>query len=242
MQSNKDLAINEINKEFEKLSNLVLSQLDKIAEVLNQYDENFSDEVVTELIKTEKKINKLELKLDGQIVKTIALYKPVASEIRQLFAMYRMIINLERIGDLAIKVINIILEIRDQELIKQLSPTLHHMLQLATEMVNNALISFANNDEESAFWTIKKDEDIDILNQKLLRRSIKRSGLSKDVQAELFNITDLRSIVSSIERIGDHATNIAETTIYAILGKSIRHQTIDSKEVSHKENQQNDKE
>jgi len=91
-------------------------------------------------------------------------------------------------------------------------------------MVNRAILSFINNDQEFASWTIRKDSSFDEMNQKLLKRSIKSAGLPKEIQSTLNKLFDMRSITTDIERIGDHATNIAEASVYAISGSNIRHQ------------------
>ncbi len=98
------------------------------------------------------------------------------------------------------------------------------MLKTTSKMVNRALLSFINNDEEFASWTIMKEASFDEMNQKLLKKTIKAAGLPKKSQDILEKLFDVRSIIASIERIGDHATNIAEASVYAISGSNIRHQ------------------
>ncbi|MBA7544256.1 Phosphate-specific transport system accessory protein PhoU [subsurface metagenome] len=231
MTTNKDMAIQKIIQEFEKLSNLILEQLDILNEVFKSYNAGIPDKIIQKLDENEKKIDNYEVKLDDRIIKTIVLYKPVASDLRQLFAVYRMVINLERIGDLVIKITNLIIEIKGSDLLKKSSSMLHQMLKFTLKMVSKALLSFFNSNKESALWTIKKDVVIDELNQKYFRKTIKRSKQPKELQELLISVVDIRSIISSIERIGDHARNIAEASIYALLGTNVRHQTFKSKEI-----------
>ena len=226
MTSNKDKAIKDIIKEFEKLSNLILEQLNLLNKMLDTNNFDFSNDIIDSLEKNEELIDKYEVQLDNQIIKTIVLYKPVASDLRQIFAVYRMVINLERIGDLIVKIANRGVKVKNSDFYKKSSPMLLHMLHLASEMVEQSLLSFINSDTNSAISTIKKDADIDELNRKLLKKSIKNSDLQKEFQALIFNLTDIGTIISSIERIGDQATNIAEASIYAQLGTIIRHQDI----------------
>ena len=231
MINNKDLAFEKINENFEKLSNNVLKQLDSLRKNFESGTDNFNVETMEDLFKKEEKINKIEQKIDDLIIQTIALHHPMASEIRKLFAMYRMVINLERIGDLCIKVANIVSEIKDKELLTSLSPTIHGMISITSEMVNKALLSFTANDAEFAMWTIKEDHVLDDLNKKILKSLIHNENIPAEIRKELISFTDFRSVISSIERMGDHATNIAETTIYSILGESIRHKNFNEEDI-----------
>ncbi len=224
MTTNKDLAIQKIEKEFEKLSNLILEQLQLLDEIFEKRKTGKQGEIFERLTKNEQKIDKYEVKLDESIIKAIVLYQPMASDLRRLFAIYHMTINLERVGDLVNKIACTFMEINDSNLVDESAQALHNMLKITSKMVNRALLSFINNDQEFASWTIMKDASFDEMNQKLLKKAIKAAGLPKKSQDILNNLFDVRSIIASIERIGDHATNIAEASVYAISGSNIRHQ------------------
>ena len=224
MTTNKDLAIQKIEKEFEKLSNLILEQLRLLQDLLNKEVEVDKKTLLKKLVSNEENIDKFEVQLDEKIVKVIVLHHPFAIDLRRLFAIYHMTINLERVGDLVVKITNTYLEMADSNLQEESASTLQNMLKITSKMVNRALLSFINNDEEFATWTINKDMEFDELNRKLLKKNIKSAGLPKKSQQILNDMVDLRSIISSLERIGDHATNIAESSIYSITGTIIRHQ------------------
>lgn len=224
MTTNKDLAIQKIEKEFEKLSNLILEQLRLLQEILNKEEDGGRKKIMQKLVSNEELIDKHEVQLDEKIIKVIVLYHPLATDLRRLFAIYHMTINLERVGDLVVKITNTYLEIKDSSLQEESASTLQNMLKLTSKMVNKALLSFINNDSEFATWTINKDMEFDELNRKLLKKNIKSAGLPMESQKVLNNLVDVRSIISSLERIGDHATNIAESSIYAITGSIVRHQ------------------
>jgi phosphate transport system protein len=119
------------------------------------------------------------------------------------------------------------LEIKDTGLLDEAASALHNMLKTTSKMVNRALLSFINNDQEFATWTLKKEASFEEMNQKFFKKTIKAAGLPKKSQEILNNLFDVRSIIASIERIGDHATNIAEASVYAISGSNIRHQDND---------------
>jgi len=85
------------------------------------------------------------------------------------------------------------------------------------------LLSFVNNDQEFAIWTIKNDAVIDEMNNKLLANSISRADIDRKTKEMLLSYVDIKNIITNIERIADHATNIAEATIYSLQGTDIRH-------------------
>jgi len=224
MTTNKDLAIQSIEQEFEKLSNLILEQLSLLDELFENRKAGKQGEIFERLTKNEQKVDKYEVKLDENIIKAIVLYQPMARDLRRLFAIYHMTINLERVGDLVNRIACTFMEINDTEMVDESALTLHNMLKTTSKMVNRALLSFINNDQEFASWTIRKEASFDEMNKKLIKRSIKAAGLPKRSQEILNKLFDVRSIIASIERIGDHATNIAEASVYAMSGSNIRHQ------------------
>jgi phosphate transport system protein len=224
MTTNKDLAIRNIEQEFEKLSNLILEQLQMLDELFEIRKTAKQNEIFERLSKNEQKIDKYEVQLEDSTINAIVLYQPMARDLRRLFAIYNMTINLERVGDLVIKIACSFTDIEDSDMVDESALTLHNMLKITSKMVNKALLSFINNDQEFASRTILKNASFDDMNQKLLKRSIKAAGLPKKIQTTLDSLIDVRSIIASIERIGDHATNIAEASIYALSGSNIRHQ------------------
>jgi phosphate transport system protein len=220
---NRDLAIQKIEKDFELMSNLVLEQLQLLDELFRTKQKERSEEIFKDLGKNEEKVDRYETQLDDNIIRTIVLYQPVAGDLRRLFAIYHMTINLERVSDLVMVITSTYTELKDAELLKESRSALLQMLKTTSAMVSKALLSFMNSDQELATRTIHKESAFDEFNKKVLKRTVKAAGLPKKSQAVLNKLLDMRTMFSSIERIGDHATNIAESSIYAISGSNIRH-------------------
>ncbi|RKZ94352.1 MAG: hypothetical protein DRI97_07890 [Bacteroidetes bacterium] len=220
---NRDLAIQKIEKDFELMSNLVLEQMQLLDELFRTEQKERSEEIFKDLGKNEEKVDRYETQLDDTIIRTIVLYQPVAGDLRRLFAIYHMTINLERVADLVMVITSTYTEFKDAELLKESRSALLQMLKTTSAMVSRALLSFMNSDQELATRTIHKERAFDEFNKKVLKRTVKAAGLPKKSQAVLNKLLDMRSMFSSIERIGDHATNIAESSIYAISGSNIRH-------------------
>lgn len=223
MNTKKDEAINSILSDFEIFANLLLAQLDSLEKLVATGDTNFPKKITDEIHDNEKKLDKLEVKISDKIVNTIVLYQPVASDIRKIMACYRIIISLERVGDMVINIVNFIQKIKTPKVYSDLSEVVSNMLMNSSNMVNKALLAFTNDDKEYAIWTIKNDAVADETNKKMLKKAIKKSSDSDENKQLLMSFININSMVATIERIADHATNIAEAAIYSIDGKDIRH-------------------
>ena len=228
MTTKKDDAINSIMNDFEEFANLVLHQLDLTEKIISSGDTNISDELSKEILSNEKKIDKAEVKISDKIVNTITLYHPVASDIRKIFACYRIVNSLERIGDMVLTIVNMVPNIKTLKIYNELNDVITNMLINSSNMVNKALLAFTNDDKEYAIWTIKNDTVVDEINKKMLKKAIKKSSDNNDENKQLFiSFISMNSIVTNIERIAGHATNIAEAAIYSIEGKDIRHKPVE---------------
>lgn len=223
MTLRKDEAIQSILIDYEKLANLVLAQLDEVERLINAGKLKPDEEQLDGLKKNEKKINKLEVKLSEDIINSIALYQPVTSEIRKLIACYRIVISLERIGDLAISIIKFMRQIENQEVYDSLSGFIPKMMRLSKDMGRSSMLSFINQDMKLAMWTIKSEPTVDRFNHKMLKKVAERAGLIADDTNVLLSFIAIKEMVACIERIADHAANIAEASFYSSEGKDIRH-------------------
>ena len=223
MTLKKDDAINNILSEFEDFANLVLHQLDSLEKIITSGETKIPTEVSQEILENEKKLDKMEVKISDKIMNTIVLYQPVASDIRKIFACYRIIISLERIGDLVVNILNFVQHIKTIKIYSDFNDVITNMVINSSNMVNKALLAFTMDDREFAIWTIKNDDVVDEINNKMIKKAIKKSSGSDDEKKLLTSFVSMNSIVTNIERIADHATNIAEAAVYSIEGKDIRH-------------------
>jgi len=223
MSQKKEEAIKKVMTDLEEMSNLVLSQLDFLENFFQSGEISISATVANEILKNEEKIDHLEVKLSERIVNTIVLYQPVAIEIRKLFACYRIINNLERIGDYTVNLLNYINKIKSPELYTQMADVITSMFISSAQMVKKSLLSYIHHDKEFAIWTIKNDLIVDEMNKKLLKGLISRSKSFDDKKKAMISFISIKEMVDNIERIADQATNIAEAAIYYMEGKDIRH-------------------
>lgn len=227
MTIKKDDAIQHIQSDFETFANLVLEQLDLMEQIVTSGEITVPDEVLKKILQNEKDIDKREVKLSDKIVNAIVLYKPVASDLRWIMACYRIILSLERIGDIVLNVANFIKKIKTPEVYDRLQEMLSNMTIQSIKMVRKSLLSYLNDDREFAIWTIKNDVVFDEVNHKLLKKILAKTETAESNKHLLMSIVTIKEMMSNIERIADHATNIAEAAIYSIEGKDIRHHKID---------------
>lgn len=223
MSQKKEEAIQNILANYEQLANMVLSQLDVVDRLIASEELRLDDEQLDELIKSEKKINKHEVRLSEDIINAIALYQPVASQVRQLMACYRITISLERIGDLAVSIVKLMGRIENKEVYAGLSAFMSKMMNLSVDMSRRAMLSFINQDMELAKWTIKTETIVDEFNHKMLKKVGERTDLLTEDKNVLLSFIVIKEIAAAIERIADHAANIAEASFYSFEGKDIRH-------------------
>lgn len=223
MAVKKEFAMRDLYARFTDFVNLVLEQLDILEKLIVSGELHISDEVLNKLNENEKRLDDYEIKMSDAIIETIVLQNPVASDLREIMAMNQMVSNLERIGDSIVNISQSIQKIKDQKIYAAMSEVISNMLFSGISMVKKSVESFIKRDKEAAIWTIENDDVIDEMNHKLIKKAISRSGLSKDMQHTLTTYIQLSNIISTIERIADHSTNVAEASIYSLEGHDIRH-------------------
>jgi phosphate transport system protein len=172
-----------------------------------------------EVIRGDKVINDLEEELDSGCVLLIALFQPVAIDLRQLMAIDHLIVELERIGDLAVNVAEEAL-IMEQLPRLDLHRDLPRMTKMVQSMLRDSLRAFLSKDAVLAREVCKQDNEVDYLDRALIQELLEYMGHSKEAVA--FGLSQI-TVVRNLERAGDHATNIAEQVVYMVEGESIRH-------------------
>jgi phosphate transport system protein len=228
MKTKREESILDFIKTFEEMADIILAQLTLLEKLMTSQKTEERARIIAEITDNENKIDRFEVLISDKFINSIILYQPVASDIRKIVAIYRMTINLERIGDRVMNIYRSFINIVDSDEYKALAEVISVMLASGISMVEKSLLSFINNDNEYAIWTIKNDEVVDEMNHKLLVNSIARAKVSEKTKEMLMSYIDLKDIITNIERIADHATNIAEASIYSIQGTDIRHSGLES--------------
>jgi phosphate transport system protein len=235
MKTKREESILDIIASFEKMADIILAQLSLLEKYMSEKLESERQRIALEIRENENTIDKYEVLISEKFINSIVLYQPVASDIRKIVAIYRMTINLERIGDRVMNILHSLENIKNSVEYKAMADVIMVMLVSGISMVEKSLLSFINSDNEYAIWTIKNDEIIDEMNHKLLINSISKANVSEKTREMLLSYIDLKDIITNLERIADHATNIAEASIYSIQGTDIRHSGKDSNLTDHNE-------
>jgi phosphate transport system protein len=236
MKTKREESILDIITTFEEMADIILAQLTLLEKYMAGVKKEDREKIKSEIKENENKIDRYEVLISDKFTNSLVLYQPVASDIRKIIAIYRMTINLERIGDRVMNILWSVGNIEDSEEYKAMAEVISVMLVSGISMVEKSLLSFINKDNEYAIWTIKNDEVVDEMNHKLLINSISKARVSEKTREMLMSYIDLKDIITNIERIADHATNIAEASIYSIQGTDIRHSGLDPDLTIKKEN------
>ena len=223
MKTKREESVLDIINTFESMADIILNLIKLLEKYMGENDAEELSRISSDLKMNEDRIDKFEIIISEKFINSVVLYQPVASDIRKIVAIYRMTINLERIGDRVMNILFSIENIKNSEEYNAMAEVLNVMLLSSISMVEKSLLSFINNDNEYAIWTIKNDEIIDEMNNKLLVNSISKAKVSDKTKEMLISYIDLKNIITNLERIADHATNIAEASIYSIQGTDIRH-------------------
>ena len=172
-----------------------------------------------DIARQEYEVNKLHMEIDDRAIKMIALHQPTASDLRFLAAAMKINSDLERIADQAINISETTEYLLQEPPLKPLIDV-PRMAEIASKMLKDALDSFVNRDENLARSVLVRDDQVDDLKDQVFRELM--TYMISD-PATIKRGLDLILIARNLERIADHATNIAEDVVYVILGKDIRH-------------------
>jgi phosphate transport system protein len=230
MSTKKEQAITDIMNSFREMANLTLGQLSLLEKLMIAPDDATYDSIIISMKETENRIDNYEVVISEQFTNTIVLYQPLASDVRRIVACYRMTLNLERIGDRIMNMIRILSKIRNSPEYSPVAGLINNMLTSGVLMVEKALLSFTNSDPDFAIWTIKNDSVVDEMNHKLLLGHINKADIDDKTRGMVMSYIEIKDMISNIERIADHATNIAEASIYSLQGTDIRHTGIGKEE------------
>jgi phosphate transport system protein len=200
-----------------ELGGLVESQIRHAVFALAQ----FSNEVADQVIATESQVNSMEVEIDRDLSSIIARRQPTARDLRLLIAISKITANLERVGDEAEKIARMVKAISASGNSRSLPASeLRIASDLASGLLRKALDSFARLDVTEAVNILKEDDLIDAEFDGFVRKLV--TYMMEDPRTISASL-DLLFVAKAIERIGDHAKNIAEFIIYVVKGADVRH-------------------
>jgi phosphate transport system protein len=172
-----------------------------------------------QVIAADDELDLLEVKIDEEAVRYMNLRSPVASELRLLIVGMKASHDLERVGDEATNIARRVAKLVAEPPLKPYVD-LPRMAKMASEMLRDALDCLLRVDEQKAMAVVRRDAEVDLINRQLYREL---TSYMIEKPGTIGRALELMFISKSIERIADHATNIAEETIYLAKGRDIRH-------------------
>jgi phosphate transport system protein len=212
----------EYETELEKLREQILLMgakvEDMIAGSIRALLERDSD-LARRMIEADHQVNRLEVETDDLCLRILARRQPVASDLRFITIALKLVTDLERIGDLAVNTCERVVELNQEPPLKPYVD-LPKMAEAARGMVRDALDAFVAADADRARRVIEADRVVDAYYAQIFRELL--TYMMEDSR-NIFRATRVQSIAKYIERIGDHATNLAEMVVFMVKGKDIRH-------------------
>lgn len=207
----------QFEKELEELKLSLIKMGDLVIKNIHSALKAFLDmntELANQIIKNDREVNEFEYKIEKDCMRIILREQPVAKDLRLITSVLKMITDLERIGDHAVDIskLTVFMEKNNKPfLVKQV----HHMVSVSEDMIKMALESFVNQDQAIALEVIEKDDIVDDYFtevRNIVAEAIRSNNIDADYALYLMMVTKY------LERIGDHAVNLAEWVIFSILG------------------------
>ncbi len=219
-----DAELSSISTRVLEMGGLVESQVAQAVHALT----HFSTDVAAQVLLQEARVNTMEIEIDRDLSTIIARRQPTARDLRLLIAISKTIANLERVGDEAARIAR-----TAQRLVGSVAPGLLKLpvsdlgfeCELAIAQLRKALDAFARLDIAKALEVLRQDDQIDQEFDGLLRKLI--TYMMEDPRT-ISSSLDLVFVAKAIERVGDHAKNLAEQIIYIVKGTDVRHNPMET--------------
>jgi len=221
LSSQFDVELSAISTRVLEMGGLVESQVAQAIYALT----HFSGDTASQVLEVEERVNQMEMDIDADLSTIIARRQPTARDLRLLIAISKTIGNLERVGDEAARIARTVQRLINTGVSSRLRLPVADVsfeASLATASLRKALDAFARLDTQTALEVIKSDNEIDAEFDGLMRKLI--TYMMEDPRTISASI-DLVFVAKAIERVGDHAKNLAEQVIYIVKGTDVRHNT-----------------
>ena len=220
-----DVELEQMRSRILQMGGLVESQLKLAMEAFETADMEKADTAIA----NDRRVNELQLDLDMMVNHLIARRQPTAGDLRMIMGVAKAITDLERVGDEATKIARAAKWLKEKASGFRLHriPDLHQSGEIASRMLHRSLDAFARLDGHAAASIIRDDAGIDDRFRATLRQLV--TYMMEDPRT-ISAAIDTIWVAKAIERVGDHAKNIAEATIYIVKGADLRHKTAAQRE------------
>lgn len=226
MSTQFDAELSGISGRVLEMGGLVESQVVQAVKALTEFNGELADAVLAQ----EDRVNQMEIAIDRELSAIIARRQPTARDLRLLIAVSKTIANLERVGDEAARIARTVQRLINTGVSTRLRLPVSDLgfeAELAIAQLRKALDAFARLDTARALEVLKQDDQIDQEFEGLLRKLI--TFMMEDPRTISASI-DLVFVAKAVERVGDHAKNVAEAIIYVVKGTDVRHSSLEDVE------------
>jgi len=217
--------LDELNDWLLEMSALVE---DSIARSVNAVV-NRDNEAALTVFHNEARINKLEIQIDNIAIRLLALQQPVAVDLRFVTMSIKINNNLERMGDIAVNIAECALSLLGMPPLKP-QIDIPYMAKLAQDMIRNSIDAFVRKDTDLARAVLRSDDAVDTLRDKMYAEIVK---FMEEDPSRVHPGVDHLFIARGLERLADHATNIAEDVLFFVQGVDVRHNAEASPPIQH---------
>ena len=184
--------------------------------------------IIEHVLAGDKPINQLHIEIDNRCFTLLALYQPMAVDLRAIVSAVKINTDLERVGDLAINIAEAVTRYLRHPPVKELID-IPRMARIAQTMLRDALDAYVRRDTAMAQAVLDQDDELDGLKTQVFRELL--TYMLQDT-AKIEPALDLILISRHLERIGDHATNVAEDVIFMVLARDVRHHSGEGSEAN----------
>lgn len=220
-QFNEELA--SIRSHLMEMGGLVEKQVIDALQSLLQADSELAEKVLS----TDDKVDDLEKLIDEQCARVLALRQPAASDLRMIIAVSKTVSDLERVGDESAKIARMAIQLAEEGESPRGYVEVRHIGNHVRTMLRDSLDAFARFDTDKAVEVAAEDNEVDLEYRSAMRSLV--TFMMEDPRA-ISRVLNIIWSLRALERIGDHARNIAEQVIYLVKGKDVRHITVDEME------------
>lgn len=219
-----DEALEDVRTSVLEMGGLVEEQITSALAALAEFDSEIGEQVVRD----DYKINRLEVQIDEECTRILALHQPAASDLRLVIAIIKTITDLERMGDEAEKIGRTAVRLAGNAPRRMRYAGVRNLGRHVQQMVHQALDAFARLDVEAAVDIAREDKTVDLEYAACMRELV--TYMMEDPR-RISEVLDMIWCARALERIADHAKNIGEYIVFLVKGKDIRHTSLEHKEL-----------
>ncbi len=210
-----DVELEQLKERVTAMGHMVEEQLEGAMQSLASRDV----EKANAIIARDHQVNAMEVGIDEECIRMIALHQPEARDLRFIITAMKIITDLERMSDLAANICERVVELKDEPPVP-IPQAINAMAEISREMLRAALDAFVSKNTTEALRVCREDERVNVIYRELVRSIVQ--DLSRDPD-RISPVIRLLFVSRSLERFADHATNVAEIIVYLVEGKVIRH-------------------